>query len=79
MADLASEWGFQPFGTAQSYPGVSYSDGAGKRAQKSDKRRQRQLEEMVSGVVRLAPPGTCGSHIMHHLSCVAVSHFSFGT
>jgi hypothetical protein len=64
MADLASEWGFQPFGTAQSYPGVSSGTGAGKRAQKSDKRRQRQLEEMVSGVVRLAPAGTCGSHMM---------------
>ena len=78
MVDLASDWGFQPFGTAQSYPGGSHNDGPGKRAQKSDKRRQRQLEEMVSGVVRLSPAGTCISRLMHRwlLHCVAVSHRS---
>ena len=62
MADLAVEWGFQPFAaTTDGYPGVSHGDGVGKRAQKTDKRRQRQLQEMVSGVVRLKPAGESGS------------------
>lgn len=59
MAEQPLEWGFQPFGSDADYPsfGASPGDGAGKRAQKADKRRQRQLETMVSGVVRLTPTG----------------------
>ena len=61
MADLASDWGFQPFGDAPEYPGneAAQVEEAGKRTRKTDRKRQRQLEELVAGVVRLgpAPPG----------------------
>lgn len=57
MADVASEWGFQGFGDAAEYPGneaeAPQPEDPGKRSRKTDKRRHRQLEDLVAGVVRL--------------------------
>lgn len=71
MAELASDWGFQPFGETAEYPAwdLTHGDDAGKRAQKTDKRRQRQLEALVSGVVKLTPAPAGKKTCMTTFSC----------
>lgn len=80
MANLASEWGFQAFEDAPiDYPGneVEQPEDPGTRSSKTGKRRQRQLEDLVAGVVRLDRSAAGDRQLGNRLTNLTLSSTSF--
>ncbi len=80
MANLASEWGFQAFEDAPiDYPGneADQPEDPGKRSSKTGKRRQRQLEDLVAGVVTLDRSAAGDRQFCNRESHLIVHHFLF--